>query len=232
MGKFKFKILLAEDDPNLGNLLKTYLEAKGYATVLCVNGIEAYNKYMKDKFNFMILDVMMPLKDGFTLAKEIRKLDKNVPILFLTARSMEEDIIEGFQIGADDYLTKPFSMEELLLRINAILRRSNQKENSNLKESLYQISSYVFDYTKQTLLNKGVEIKLTSKEAELLKLLCDNGDEILDRTIALKRIWHDDSYSSARIMDVYMSKLRKIFKPDKNIEVLNIHGKGYRLLIK
>ncbi len=175
---------------------------------------------------------MMPLKDGFTLAKEIRKIDPKIPILFLTARSLEEDIIEGFQIGADDYLTKPFSMEELLMRIGAVLRRSNQKENSDIKEPLYQISSYVFDYYKQTLLHQEEEIRLTSKEAELLKLLCDNGNEILDRTYALKRIWKDDSYSNARIMDVYLTKLRKIFKPDPKIELLNIHGKGYKLLIK
>jgi DNA-binding response OmpR family regulator len=232
MAKTKIKILLAEDDTNLGEILKTYLNVKGYSCFLCDNGNDAYHKYMKSDFNFLILDVMMPLKDGFTLAKEIRKIDKNIPILFLTARSMEQDVLDGFQAGADDYLTKPFSMEELLMRINAILRRSSSKDNSNLKDSIYQISSFLFNYNQQVLIHKDGEIKMTSKEAELLRLLCEQGNEVLDRGYALKKIWHDDSYFNARSMDVYIGKLRKIFKPDKNIEVLTIRGIGFKFVIK
>ena len=232
MTKNQLAILLAEDDTNLGNLLKTYLDAKGFSCVLCGNGVDAYNKYVKGNFNFLILDVMMPLKDGFTLAKEIRKIDKGIPILFLTARSMEADILEGFQVGGDDYLTKPFSMEELLMRISAISRRSNIKQNNNLKESLFQLSSFVFDYNQQTLLNKDGEIKVTFKEAELLKLLCENINDVLDRTYALKKIWNNDSIFNARSMDVYIGKLRKYFKADNKIELLNVHGIGYKLVVK
>jgi len=232
MTKQNLFILLAEDDTNLGNLLKTYLEAKGYTCTLCADGMDAYNKFIKGNYNFLILDVMMPLKDGFTLAKEVRKTDKNIPILFLTARSMEADVLEGFEIGADDYLTKPFSMEELLMRINAISRRSGQKQTPALKESIFQISSYVFDYHQQILLHQEGEIKITFKEAELLKLLCENINEVLDRSYALKKIWNNDSFFNARSMDVYIGKLRKIFKEDKNIDLLNIHGIGYKLVVK
>ncbi len=228
----KTKILLAEDDANLGSLLKSYLDAKGYATDLCVNGIEAYNSYIYEKYDILLLDVMMPLKDGFTLAKEIRKNDENIPIIFLTAKSLEVDVIEGFNLGADDYLTKPFSMEELLMRINAILRRSTQNKPSLPKDNIYKIGSFIFDYNHQTLTKKDVVQKLTYKEADLLKLLCENGDETLDRTIALKKIWKDDSYFNARSMDVYIFKLRQLFKSDPKIEVLNIHGKGFKLIIK
>jgi len=226
----EIKIMLAEDDHNLGTILKAYLEAKGYPTKLYINGKEAYEAYTKEKFDFCVLDVMMPVKDGFTLAKEIRKTDKKIPILFLTAKSMQEDRIEGLQLGADDYLTKPFSMEELLLRIKAILRRSNKP--TDVDQSIFKLGTYVFDYTHQTLTNGNDIQKLTSKEAELLKLLCENMNAILDRSIALNRIWNDDSYFNARSMDVYIAKLRKYLKDDPTIELLNVHGIGFKLLTK
>lgn len=223
------KILLAEDDHNLGTILKAYLEAKGYPTKLYVNGKEAYDAYTREKFDFCILDVMMPVKDGFTLAKEIRKSDRKIPILFLTAKSMQEDRIEGLQLGADDYLTKPFSMEELLLRIKAILRRAVTVSG---EQNIFKLGKYVFDYSHQTLALKDDIQKLTSKEAELLKLLAENLNSVLDRSIALNRIWNDDSYFNARSMDVYIAKLRKYLKDDPGIELLNVHGIGFKLLTK
>jgi two-component system OmpR family response regulator len=224
------KIMLAEDDHNLGTILKAYLEAKGFPTKLYINGKEAYDAYLKEKFDFCVLDVMMPVKDGFTLAKEIRKTDKKIPILFLTAKSMQEDRIEGLQIGADDYLTKPFSMEELLLRIKAILRRASTPISAD--QTMFKLGTYIFDYTHQTLTNGDDIQKLTSKEAELLKLLCENLNAVLDRSIALNRIWNDDSYFNARSMDVYIAKLRKYLKDDPTIELLNVHGIGFKLLAK
>jgi DNA-binding response OmpR family regulator len=224
-------VLLVEDDPNLGSLLKEYLEAKGYSTVLAVNGKQGYDVFSKDKFDICILDVMMPIKDGYTLAKEIRAIDVNVPVVFLTAKSMKEDAIEGFTAGADDYITKPFSMEELLLRIKAILRRSENKTSINSEQAEFQIGNYKFDYKHQTLEIKGVAQKLTTKEADLLKLLCLNANEVLDRNFALKSIWHDDNYFSGRSMDVYIAKLRKYLKEDSSVELINVHGKGFKLLI-
>jgi two-component system, OmpR family, response regulator len=229
MENTELKILLAEDDHNLGTILKAYLEAKGYPTKLYVNGKEAYDAYTREKFDFCILDVMMPVKDGFTLAKEIRKSDRKIPILFLTAKSMQEDRIEGLSLGADDYLTKPFSMEELLLRIKAILRRT---VTTTGEQSVFKLGKYVFDYSHQTLTLKDEAQKLTSKEAELLKLLAENLNAVLDRSIALNRIWNDDSYFNARSMDVYIAKLRKYLKDDPDIELLNVHGIGFKLLTK
>jgi DNA-binding response OmpR family regulator len=227
----KIKVLLVEDDPNLGLLLKEYLEAKGYSAVLAKNGKEGYNVFSKDKFNICILDVMMPIKDGYTLAKEIRAIDNKVPIVFLTAKSMKEDAIEGFTAGADDYITKPFSMEELLMRIIAILRRTENKPSVFETQNEFKIGKYKFDYIHQIIEIEGAQQKLTSKEADLLKLLCLNANEILDRNFALKSIWHDDNYFSGRSMDVYIAKLRKYLKQDSSIELLNVHGKGFKLLV-
>ncbi len=230
MESSEIKVLLAEDDHNLGTILKAYLDAKGFPTKLFVNGKEAYDAYVKEKFDFCVLDVMMPVKDGFTLAKDIRKMDKKIPILFLTAKSMQEDRIEGLQLGADDYLTKPFSMEELVLRIKAILRRLSSP--GTIDQHIFPVGAYIFDYTHQTLTKEGEMQKLTSKEADLLKLLCENLNNVLDRTIALNRIWNDDSYFNARSMDVYIAKLRKYLKDDPSIELLNVHGIGFKLLTK
>ena len=224
----QIKVLLAEDDKNLGTILKAYLEAKGFPTELCVNGQEALEKFKRDDFNFCILDVMMPVMDGFALAKEVRKLDKKVPMLFLTAKSMQEDKLRGFELGADDYISKPFSMEELLLRMKAIIRRSAE---DTVRATVYQVGKYTFDYNRQLLTSADDENKLTSKEAELLRLLCDNLNKVLDRSVALNKIWFDDSYFNARSMDVYITKLRKFFKDDPRIDLMNVHGIGFKLVV-
>ncbi len=224
------KVLLAEDDKNLGNILKAYLEAKNYPTVLCQDGKIAFEAFKREEFDFCVLDIMMPEMDGFTLAKKIRKIDKEIPILFLTAKSMQEDRIQGFEIGADDYLTKPFSMEELLLRIKAIMRRSTS-EGSSSQKSEYIFGNFTFDYNRQLLTLNGEDQKLTSKEAELLRLLCENMNNVLDRTVALNKIWYDDSYFNARSMDVYITKLRKYLKGDPNVELINVHGVGFKLVV-
>jgi DNA-binding response OmpR family regulator len=227
----KLKILLVEDDTNLGTLLREYLEAKGYSTTLAVNGKQGFDMFSKDKYSICILDVMMPVKDGYTLAKEIRAIDPNVPIVFLTAKSMKEDTMEGFNAGADDYITKPFSMEELLARIKAILRRTEIKSTANDSQTEFNIGSYKFDFQHQTLEIKGSQQKLTTKEANLLKLLCLHANDILDRNFALKAIWNDDNYFNGRSMDVYIAKLRKYLKDDSSVEIINVHGKGFKLLM-
>jgi len=224
------RILLAEDDKNLGNILKAYLEAKNYPTTLCQDGKIAYDAFKRDEFDFCVLDIMMPEMDGFTLAKKIRKIDKDIPILFLSAKAMQEDRIQGFEVGADDYLTKPFSMEELLLRIKAIMRRSLASDTEGSK-SEFEFGKYLFEYNRQTLTFEGNEQKLTSKEAELLRLLCENMNNVLDRTVALNKIWFDDSYFNARSMDVYITKLRKYLKGDTNVELINVHGVGFKLVV-
>jgi two-component system, OmpR family, response regulator len=225
----QMKVLLAEDDKNLGTILKAYLEAKGFPTTLCGDGHEALEKFKREDYNFCVLDVMMPVMDGFTLAAEIRKLDKKIPMLFLTAKAMHEDKLKGFELGADDYLTKPFSMEELLLRMKAIIRRSAE---DTVRPTIFAIGSFTFDYNRQLLQREGSEeSKLTSKESELLRLLCENINRVLDRSVALNKIWYDDSYFNARSMDVYITKLRKYFKDDPNIELMNVHGVGFKLLV-
>ena len=224
-------VLLAEDDKNLGSVLTSYLEAKGYPTTLCINGQEAFNAFRNKQYDFCIIDVMMPVKDGFTLAKEIREIDTKTPILFLTAKSMQEDKLRGFELGADDYITKPFSMEELLMRMRAIIRRTTESKTMQASRTFYELGKFTFDYNRQLLKTGEEEQKLTSKESELLKMLCDNVNEVLDRSDALKKIWHDDSYFNARSMDVYVTKLRKYLKADPGIELINVHGVGFKLVI-
>jgi DNA-binding response OmpR family regulator len=185
MDKMQTRLLLAEDDRNLGNILKNYLEAKGYATTLCVNGQDAIEAFSRKDFDFCILDIMMPVKDGFTTATEIRAANKKIPILFLTAKTLQEDKLKGFEIGADDYITKPFSMEELLLRLQAILRRTDEPAKTAASDNVYTIGIYTFDYNRQTLISRIKEQKLTSKEAGLLRLLCTHANEVLDRSTAL-----------------------------------------------
>jgi len=228
--KRKTKVLLCEDDPNLGTLLKEYLNAKGFDAELATDGVEGAKMFKRSSYDFILLDVMMPLKDGFTLAKEIREEDKHTPILFLTAKSMKEDALEGFRSGADDYITKPFSMEELLARMTAILRRTSALPDENDETVQYNIGKYVFDYNKQKLSFASKETKLTTKENELLYLLCKNKNNIMERSYALKAIWGDDNYFNGRSMDVYIAKLRKHLKNDENVEILNIHGRGFKLL--
>ncbi|MBR6455691.1 MAG: response regulator transcription factor [Prevotella sp.] len=224
----KLRILLCEDDENLGMLLREYLQAKGYMTELCPDGEAGFKAFMKSKFDICVLDVMMPKKDGFTLAQEIRQTSADMPIIFLTAKTQKEDIVEGFKIGADDYITKPFSMEELVFRIEAILRRVRGKKSK--ESSLYKIGKFTFDTQKQLLSIGKENRKLTTKENELLSLLCSHTNEILQRDFALKTIWIDDNYFNARSMDVYITKLRKHLKDDPQIEIINIHGKGYKLI--
>jgi DNA-binding response OmpR family regulator len=222
------KILFCEDDENLGSLLREYLQAKGYDADLFPDGDAGYKGFIKDTYDLCILDVMMPKKDGFTLAHEIRAINQNIPIIFLTAKTLKDDILEGFKAGADDYLTKPFSMEELLLRIEAIMRRVKGKKNKEV--FFYKLGNYSFDIQKQTLTIGDNVTKLTTKECELLSLLCAHVNEVLERNYALKFIWIDDNYFNARSMDVYITKLRKLLKDDPNIEIINIHGKGYKLV--
>jgi len=224
----KVKILLVEDDPNLGLLLSEYLRAKGFPTTLKTDGVEGYEEYIRGDYSFLILDVMVPLKDGFTLAREIREIDQKIPILFLTAKSMNDDKLEGFKAGGDDYMTKPFSMEELLARVNAILKRAGQKEE---EKGPFSLGKFTFDPSSHSLKDGDKNIKLTTKENDLLNLLYQNKNAILDRNFALKKIWGDDSYFNGRSMDVYITKLRKHLKEDTGIQIINEHGKGFKLIL-
>ncbi|MBP1630251.1 MAG: DNA-binding response regulator [Bacteroidetes bacterium] len=227
------KILLAEDDLNLGPILKAYLEQKGFPTKLATDGEMAVNMYRTDEFDFIILDVMMPVLDGYAAAKEIRKFNEKIPILFLSAKNQEADKIKGFEVGADDYITKPFSMEELLLRIQAITRRTHEERP---EDNIFSIGQYyTFDYNKQLITFSGndnfpyEEIKLTSKESELLRVFTLNSNQIVDRGIVLQKIWKNDTYFNARSMDVYITKLRKYLKKDPAVEIANQHGVGFKL---
>lgn len=225
----KIKILLCEDDENLGSLLREYLQAKGYDAVLMPDGEAGYHSFMNEKYDICILDVMMPKKDGLTLASEIRKVNGVIPIIFLSAKSMKEDVLNGFKVGADDYITKPFSMEELLLRIEAIMRRVSNRKNCNTNE--FHVGTMIFDSQKQTLTTGEKVQKLTTKECELLLLLVQNANNILERNYALKAIWVEDNYFNARSMDVYITKLRKLLRDDPEVEIINIHGRGYKLIV-
>lgn len=223
-------LLLAEDDPNLGVLLKEYLEAKGFEVSLAVNGEEALNLFLNGRFSLCILDVMMPKKDGFTLAREIRLKDPAIPVIFLTAKSMKEDTLRGFELGADDYLTKPFVMEELLFRIKAILKRTTSGEIKP-ESSIFSIGKFTLDTDTRTLSLENETVHLTTKETALLKLFCENANRTVSRSYALKLIWGDDSYFNARSMDVYITKLRKHLKADPAVRILNLHGEGFKLVM-
>jgi DNA-binding response OmpR family regulator len=225
----KLRLFLCEDDENLGMLLREYLQAKGFDTDLYPDGEAGYRGFVKEKYDLCVLDVMMPKKDGITLVKEIRAINSEIPIIFLTAKNMKEDILEGFKAGADDYITKPFSMEELVLRIEAIIRRVRGKKVK--EQQVYNFGNLKFDTQKQILTIGDQETKLTTKESELLALLCAHANQILERNHALKQIWVDDNYFNARSMDVYITKLRKLLKADPEIEIINIHGKGYKLIV-
>ncbi len=222
-------ILLCEDDENLGMLLREYLEAKGYEADLCVDGEEGYRNFQENKYDLCILDVMMPKMDGFTLAYKIRELNADVPFMFLTAKTLKDDVKQGFELGADDYITKPFSMEEVVFRIEAILRRVRGKKNQNA--TIFQIGRFTFDSKKQLLMIDDKQEKLTTKESDLLKLLASKSNELLQRDYALRAIWVDNNYFNARSMDVYITKLRKLLKDDPNVELINVHGKGYKLVV-
>ena len=224
----KTRILLAEDDNNLGVLLRDYLQIKKYEVDWVTDGEKAYKYFERSHYDICILDIMMPLKDGFTLASEIRMRDADIPVIFLTAKSMKEDVLEGFSLGADDYITKPFNMEELIFRIEAILRRT--KTGVPQKNGIISIGAYKFDPLRQTLELDGKIQKLTTRETDLLKLLCSNANRVLDRNYTLKAIWTDDNYFNARSMDVYITKLRKCLKDDPSVQIINVHGKGFKLM--
>ena len=225
------KVLIVEDDPNLGQILSEYLGIKGLDTTLCKDGEDGLNTYNQGKFDLCILDIMMPKKDGFTLAQEIRLKGDSIPIIFLTAKSMKEDTIKGLKIGADDYMTKPFSMEELLLRIQAVMRRVGNNNSIDPEATVLNIGKYKFDTNKQQLEENGEVTRLTTKEAALLKMLVLNKNKTLERKTALLKVWGDDSYFNARSMDVYITKLRKIIKGDDNLKILTVHGEGFKLLM-
>lgn len=225
----KIRILFAEDDPNLGSILNDFLEVKGYDVTYCKDGNEVLSAFSKDTYDLCVLDVMMPKIDGFNAARELRKTDQNVPIIFLTAKSLQTDKLEGLKIGADDYITKPFNSEELFLRIQNILKRTQGQTRREESRSTYSIGDYQFDFNRRLLIFKAKSQKLTSREASLLKLLCENKNEILSRSTALKEIWKDDNYFTSRSMDVFITKLRSYLREDPRVEIVNIHGTGFKL---
>jgi len=228
MGK-EVKILLVEDDENLGSITSDYLNAKGYDCIWEKDGELGYQAFTNNTFDIVILDVMMPVKDGFSTAKDIRGIDKQVPIVFLTAKSMKEDTLKGFEIGGDDYITKPFNMEELIARINAIVKRTS-KETENHFDDL-SIGNFTFNPKMQLLTIEDKTFNLTTKECDLLILLYKNKNDILERNHALKAVWGDDNYFNGRSMDVYIAKLRKYLKNDTSIQIINVHGRGFKLLV-
>lgn len=222
------RILLVEDDPSLGFVIKDNLGIKGYDVTLCTDGEEAENCFTQHPFNLCIFDVMLPKKDGFTLAKGVREKDSNIPIIFLSAKSMMEDKLEGFRTGADDYITKPFSLDELYYRIEVFLRRTNGVPKA-APNNQFQIGCYTFDYTRLTISKEGYEKSLTQKEAEVLKMLCMNRERVLKREEILNEIWGDDDYFMGRSLDVFISKLRKYLREDSSLQIVNYHGVGFRL---
>lgn len=230
------KILLVEDDQNFGDVLKSYLEMHDYSVTLATDGVAGMDKFRRSKYDLCILDVMMPKKDGFTLAKEIRDKDQDTPIIFLTAKTLKEDLLQGFKLGADDYITKPFNSEELLLRIQAILKRSIPKENPEDDIDEFEIGQFHFNYPLRILhfRKPGAEekFKLSPKEAALMRLFCLRLNGVLTRSEALNKIWNEDNYFTARSMDVFVTKLRKYLSLDDQIEIVNIHGNGFQLLVK
>lgn len=227
------KILLVEDDPNFGTVLKDYLEMNDFDVVHAKNGMEGFEKFKKESFDLCILDVMMPYKDGFTLAKEIREKNKEVPIIFLTAKAMKEDVLKGYKVGGDDYLNKPFDSEVLLMKIKAFMQRNTTENATESKEFEFKIGGFQLNSKLRFLTIEGQEpIKLSPKENELLRLLALHINDLMPREMALNKIWRDDNYFTSRSMDVYIAKLRKYLKADDNVEIVNIHGEGFRLLIK
>jgi two-component system OmpR family response regulator len=228
----KPRILLAEDDNNLGMVLKNYLELNDYDVELCRDGILALAAFRRDKYDICLLDIMMPNMDGFKLAEEIRDVDPEIPLFFLSAKTMKEDIIQGYKLGADDYISKPFDSELLLLKIKAILKRNSELQGKETEQFEFQIGSYAFNSKLRTLSKGDLISTLSPKENELLHMLCEHKNDLLPREVALKKIWGSDTYFNGRSMDVYIAKLRKYLKDDSNIEIVNIHGNGFRLVVK
>jgi two-component system, OmpR family, response regulator len=228
------RILLVEDDQSFGSVLKDYLSMNQYEVHLATDGEMGLDAFENGEFDLCLFDVMMPKKDGFTLAEDVRKLDKNTPIIFLTAKNLREDILKGYQLGADDYITKPFDTELLLYKIKAVLQRSTAIEDSenSAEQDQFEFSRVHFDSVLRLLTVSGEEHKLSPKENELLKMLCQHRSDFMPRDAALRKIWKKENYFTARSMDVYIAKLRKILKADDNVEIINVHGEGFRLLIK
>ena len=227
------KILLVEDDPNFGSILKDYLILNDFEVTLAKNGMEGFEKFKKDTFDLCILDVMMPYKDGYTLAKEIREKNKEVPLIFLTAKSMKDDVLKGYKVGADDYLNKPFDSEVLLMKIRAIIQRKSSEVKADATKFEFIIGNFHLNSKLRFLTYKDTEpIKLSPKENELLKMLAVYENDLMPRELALTKIWRDDNYFTSRSMDVYIAKLRKYLKMDDKVEILNIHGEGFRLVVK
>ncbi len=233
-----YKILLVEDDQNFGDVLRSYLEMHDYEVTLAVDGVLGLEAFRKNNFDLCVFDVMMPRKDGFTLAREVRERNTEVPIIFLTAKTMKEDVLQGFKLGADDYISKPFNSEELLLRIQAVLKRVNKAPDPRDDQREYHIGKFHFNYPLRILTFNEVipgeenNWKLSPKEAELLKLFCKYINDVTPRSEALTKIWHEDTYFTARSMDVFVTKLRKYLSKDPSIEIVNIHGNGFQLLLK
>ena len=227
------KILLVEDDPNFGTVLKDYLAMNDYEVTHAKNGMEGFEKFKKDDFDLCILDVMMPYKDGFTLAKEIRDKNEEIPIIFLTAKAMKEDVLKGYKVGADDYLNKPFDSEVLLMKIKAIMQRKATDSVADSKQFEFEIGKFHLNSKLRFLTyDNGEPQKLSPKENELLRLLALHENDLMPRELALTKIWRDDNYFTSRSMDVYIAKLRKYLKVDENVEILNIHGEGFRLVVR
>lgn len=231
------RILLVEDDQNFGDVLRSYLDMHDFDVTLATDGVEGLESYKKGQYDLCIFDVMMPKKDGFTLAKEIREKDADMPIIFLTAKAMKDDVLQGFKIGADDYITKPFNSEELLYRIQAILKRSNIKQEGKDEIKEFYIGKYHFNYPLRILTYNASgtdeeKSKLSPKEAQLLRMFAVHINDILPRSEALTKIWGEDNYFTARSMDVFVTKLRKYLRRDENIEIVNIHGNGFQLLVR
>lgn len=226
--------MLVEDDPNLSMVIQDYLEMLDFNTTLCKDGEEGLTEFSNGKYDLVILDVMMPKKDGFSVAEDIRKFDDHTPIIFLTAKSLKEDRIRGFQVGCDDYIAKPFSTEELSMRIKAIMKRCLRAQNggANNEQKIFGIGNYTFDYGNMLLTSDEVEKPLTRKEAALLKLLCIYENKLLTRETALKSVWGDDDYFIGRSMDVFITKLRKHLKDDPRIHITNVHGAGFKLEVE
>lgn len=223
------RILLAEDDPSLGFVIKDNLSFKGYDVTLCTDGEAAERSFLENTYNLCIFDVMLPRKDGFSLARSVRSKNSEVPILFLTAKAMMEDKLQGFSTGADDYITKPFSLEELFCRIEVFLRRSQDTGEVPVEEKNFMLGQYRFDYINLSLKDQGNEKKLTQKEADVLRLLYVNRNRVLKREEILRHVWGDDDYFMGRSMDVFISKLRKYLKDDSSVQIVNYHGVGFKL---
>lgn len=226
----KAKILLVEDDANLGQVLKNYLELHDYVIELARDGILGLAAFRREKFDLCILDVMMPNMDGFTLAEEIRNIDPDVPLFFLSARNMKDDLITGYKLGADDYITKPFDSEVLLHKIKAVLKRNQELQDKNPSQIEFKIGKFNFNSKLRILESEGNEITLSPKENALLQMLCEYKNDLLPRDVTLKRIWGSDTYFNGRSMDVYIAKLRKYLSEDETVSIVNIHGNGFRLV--